>query len=70
MSYAPMVITTGMLMAYEALAIVLGQRTDTDYRGWFFNPYKGKVERPLPHWLERMILPIARREIAKLVGTS
>ena len=70
MSYAPMVITTGMLMAYEALAIVLGQRTDTDYRGWFFNPYKGKVERPLPHWLERIILPIARREIGKMVGTS
>lgn len=68
MSFAPMVITTGMLMAYEALAIVLGQETATDNRGWFFNPYKGKVERPLPRLIEMMVLPIARRQIKKLTG--
>jgi molybdopterin/thiamine biosynthesis adenylyltransferase len=70
MSFAPMVITTGMLMAYEALAIVLGQQTATDNRGYFFNPYKGKVERPLPKLVEAMIMPIARREIAKLTGSA
>lgn len=68
MSFAPMVITTGMLMAYEALAIVLGQETATDNRGWFFNPYKGKVERPLPRLIEMLVLPIARRQIKKLTG--
>lgn len=68
MSFAPMVITTGMLMAYEALAIVLGQETATDNRGWFFNPYKGKVERPLPRLVELLVLPIARRQIKKLTG--
>ena len=68
MSFAPMVITTGMLMAYEALAIVLGQKTATDNRGWFFNPYKGAVEKPLPKLVEMLVMPLARREIAKLVG--
>ncbi|WP_449397018.1 HesA/MoeB/ThiF family protein [Devosia riboflavina] len=70
MSFAPMVITTGMLMAYEAIAIILGQQTRTDCRGWFFNPYEGKVERPLPGFLSAIISPIARREIAKLVSSA
>jgi len=68
MSFAPMVITTGMLMAYEAIALVLGQQTKTDCRGWFFNPYEGKVERPLPFWLSAVVTPIARRQIARLVA--
>ncbi|UJW84122.1 HesA/MoeB/ThiF family protein [Devosia sp. SL43] len=70
MSFAPMVITTGMLMAYETIAIILGQKTKTDCRGWFFNPYEGKVERPLPGILSAIITPIARREIAKLVNAT
>ncbi len=45
-SYAPMVITTGNLMAYEALALLSGQNTRTDDRGYFFNPYTGRTERP------------------------
>jgi molybdopterin/thiamine biosynthesis adenylyltransferase len=70
MSFAPMVITTGMLMAYETIAIILGQTTKTDCRGWFFNPYEGKVERPLPGLLSAIITPIARRQIAKLVNAA
>ena len=70
MSFAPMVITTGMLMAYETIAIILGQQTKTDCRGWFFNPYEGKVERPLPGILSAFLAPIARREIAKLVNAT
>ncbi|MDB5530072.1 MAG: thiamine biosynthesis protein ThiF [Devosia sp.] len=70
MSFAPMVITTGMLMAYETIAIILGQTTKTDCRGWFFNPYEGKVERPLPGLLSAIITPIARRQIAKLVSAA
>lgn len=68
MSFAPMVITTGMLMAYETIALILGQKTKTDNRGWFFNPYEGKVERPLPFWLSVVITPLARRQIARLVA--
>lgn len=68
MSFAPMVITTGMLMAYETIAVILGQHTKTDCRGWFFNPYEGKVERPLPGFLSAIVTPIARRAIARLVN--
>jgi molybdopterin/thiamine biosynthesis adenylyltransferase len=70
MSFAPMVITTGMLMAYETIALILGQQTKTDCRGWFFNPYEGKVERPLPGILSAIITPIARRKIAELTGAA
>ena len=48
MSFAPMVITTGNLMAYEALQAVMGRRSRTDHRGWFFNPYAPRAEKPLP----------------------
>ena len=46
-SFAPMVITTGNLMAYEAIALLLGQSTKTDDRGYFFNPHTARVERPV-----------------------
>ncbi|HEY2068417.1 MAG TPA: ThiF family adenylyltransferase [Rhizomicrobium sp.] len=47
MSFAPMVITTGNLMAYEALQAVMGRTSRTDHRGWFFNVYHPRVEQPL-----------------------
>ncbi|HTM77790.1 MAG TPA: ThiF family adenylyltransferase, partial [Devosia sp.] len=70
MSFAPMVITTGMLMAYETIAIILGQTTKTDCRGWFFNPYTAKVEHPLPGLLSAIVTPLARRQIARLVNAA
>ncbi|MDR6529824.1 molybdopterin/thiamine biosynthesis adenylyltransferase [Caulobacter rhizosphaerae] len=48
MSFAPMVIATGCLMAYEALWLLMGRRSKSDCRGWFFNPFAGRIERPLP----------------------
>jgi hypothetical protein len=48
MSFAPMVITTGNLMAYEALQLTMGRASRTDHRGWFLNPYRPRIERPLP----------------------
>ena len=38
MSFAPMVITTGNLMAYEALQLVMGRPSHTDHRGWSSTP--------------------------------
>ncbi|HTN64403.1 MAG TPA: ThiF family adenylyltransferase [Devosia sp.] len=70
MSFAPMVITTGMLMAYEAIALILGHTTKTDCRGWFFNPYTAKVEHPLPPLLSAIVTPLARRQIARLVSAA
>ena len=59
MSFAPMVVTTGCLMAFEAIALLLGRETKTDFRGWFFNPRGPSVERPhrLPvAWMRRRLV--------------
>jgi molybdopterin/thiamine biosynthesis adenylyltransferase len=45
-SFAPMVITTGNLMAYETIAALCGRAAGADCRGWFMNPYRGRIERP------------------------
>jgi molybdopterin/thiamine biosynthesis adenylyltransferase len=50
-SLAPMVWGTGILMAYEALKVVLGRGTLSDYRGIFWNPWDLKIEKPLPSWI-------------------
>lgn len=68
MSFAPMVITTGMLMSYEAIAIVLGKTTGTDARGWFFNPYIPAVERPRSRLMEALLKPVVRRFLARMMS--
>jgi len=45
-SFAPMVITTGNLLAYEAIAALCGRPAAADCRGWFLDPYSGRIERP------------------------
>jgi molybdopterin/thiamine biosynthesis adenylyltransferase len=65
MSFAPMVVTTGCLMAFEAVALLIGRETRTDYRGWFFNPRGASVERPRPiaaAWMRRRVV---RRFLAR-----
>lgn len=68
MSFAPMVITTGMLMTYETIALVLDEPTRTDERGWFFNPYRGRVERPRNVLTAALLRPVVRRFLAKLTA--
>ena len=68
MSFAPMVITAGNLMAYEALQLVMGRTSKTDHRGWFFNPYAPKIERPLFGALAAAKGAIVRRYLAKLMA--
>ncbi len=68
MSFAPMVITTGQLMAYEAINVLLGRPRGADNRGWFFNPYKGRVERPKPAWLAAILRPVVRQFLNKLAA--
>lgn len=70
MSFAPMVITTGMLMCYEAIAACLGKPQIADFRGWFFNPYKGRVERPLNPLASALLRPLVRRFLRKLTGET
>ncbi|HEX2090776.1 MAG TPA: ThiF family adenylyltransferase, partial [Longimicrobiaceae bacterium] len=47
-SFAPMVILTGNLMAFEATNLAMGRPSGMDCRGAFFNPWTFRVERPLP----------------------
>jgi len=68
MSFAPMVITTGNLMAYEGLQLLMGRTTRTDHRGWFFNPYRPKIERPLPAPLAAMKGLMVRRFLSRMLG--
>lgn len=68
MSFAPMVVTTGNLMAYEALQAVMGRRSRTDHRGWFLNPYAPRVERPLPPPLAAAKALLVRRFMARMMG--
>ncbi|MNT15040.1 hypothetical protein D3C72_1500720 [compost metagenome] len=67
MSFAPMVITTGNLMAFEAAKLVLDRPRLADARGYFFNPWTMRVETPrnaLAAWLVRAAV---RRFMARLL---
>jgi molybdopterin-synthase adenylyltransferase len=68
MSFAPMVITTGNLMAYEALQMAMGRPSRTDHRGWFFNPYRLRVERPLPAPIAAAKGMLVRRFMARMMA--
>ena len=68
MSFAPMVITTGNLMAYEALQAVMGRPSRTDHRGWFFNPYAPRIERPLFGPVAAAKGLLVRRFMAKMMA--
>jgi molybdopterin-synthase adenylyltransferase len=68
MSFAPMVISTGMLMAFEAIALILGRRTGTDCRGWFLNPHKPAIERPHNAVVSALLRPLVRRAIVQLTS--
>ncbi len=46
MSFAPMVITTGNMMCFEAINLALGRPSGADCRGYFFNPWTATIERP------------------------
>ena len=68
MSFAPMVITTGMLIAYETIALLLGNNTGTDNRGWFLNPYKPAIERPRPAVVAAVLRPLVRRFLDRMIA--
>ena len=70
MSFAPMVISTGMLMAYETIALILGNKTGTDNRGWFFNPYKPAVERPRSAPVAAVLHMIAKRFLTQMMADT
>jgi molybdopterin/thiamine biosynthesis adenylyltransferase len=68
-SFAPMVVTTGALMAYEAIRLILGQSGGADHRGYFFNPHTARTEHPLPWPLSAAKGALVRRFMAKMGAT-
>ena len=68
MSFAPMVISTGMLMAYEVTQLATGRSSRTDCRGWFLNVYRNRVERPLPAPVALVMRPIVRRALKRMIA--
>ncbi len=68
MSFAPMVISTGMLMAYEVTQLATGRPSRTDCRGWFLNVYRNRVERPLPAPIALVMRPIVRRALKRMIA--
>lgn len=68
MSFAPMVLSTGMLMAYEAINGVLGKAHGADCRGWFFNPHASRVERPRNAAIAAILRPLVRRFLKKMMA--
>ncbi len=67
MSFAPMVISTGMLMTYEAIAGILEKPHGADFQGWFFNPYEGEVEKPKNPVFASLLRPLVRRFLLKIM---
>jgi len=65
-SFAPMVITTGNLMAYEVVAALCGRPAGADCRGWFLNPYRARIERPRPAPLAALRRAVVRRWLRRL----
>lgn len=68
MSFAPMVISTGMLMAYEVANSILGRPPGADHRGWFFNPHAGRVERPRNAITAAVLRPVVRRFLQRMMA--
>jgi molybdopterin/thiamine biosynthesis adenylyltransferase len=65
-SFAPMVVATGQLMAYETIRLVLGKPGGADHRGYFFNPHKPAVEKPLPWPISSAKAALVRRFMARM----
>jgi len=65
-SFAPMVITTGNLLAYAVVSAVCGRPPLADCRGWFLNPQGGRVERPRSSIVAALRRAAVRRWLGKL----
>jgi len=67
MSFAPMVITTGNLMAFETLKVILDRKRLADARGYFFNPWTMRIETPRNPLVAYVVRLMVRRFIARLM---
>jgi hypothetical protein len=67
-SFAPMVIETGTLMAFEAVKLLLDRDSGVDHRGVFLNPWTMTVERPRSAAVAWLRERVARRLLARMTA--
>ncbi|MFM9863621.1 MAG: HesA/MoeB/ThiF family protein [Micropepsaceae bacterium] len=67
-SFSTMVTMAGTMMADEAIRVILGRPAGTDHRGYFFNPHRGRVERPLPAPIAFVKRSIVRRFMQRMMA--
>ena len=59
-SFSPMVWTTGCMMAYEAIRLILNKKGGPNVNGMFFNPWSCKIEKP-----KSVLMAAIRRHFVK-----
>ena len=65
-SIASMVWTTGLLMSYEALKIILKKEKAASCYGVFLNPWNHKFEKPWPRFMQPILRKIVAGELKKM----
>ena len=70
MSFAPMVVTTGNLMCYEAIKIAINDAHTTNHLGYFFNPYLLRIERPRPLLIRKIVTLVVKRYLRKMLNAA
>jgi hypothetical protein len=63
-----MVIISGNLMAYEAMGALLDRPSGAGHRGYFLDPWTGRIERPGNGILLAVRRRRALRALARLAG--
>ena len=67
-SFAPMVILTGNLMAFEAVKLLIGRPSGVDHRGVFLDPWSFAVERARAAPVAWVFERFARRLLRRIAG--
>ncbi|KQN40265.1 thiamine biosynthesis protein ThiF [Sphingomonas sp. Leaf407] len=67
-SFATMVTMAGTMMAEEAIRVILGRAGGTDHRGYFLNPHRVRIERPLPAPIAAVRGIVVRRFLRRMMA--
>lgn len=69
-SFSTMVTMAGTMMAEEAIRVLLDRPAGTDFRGYFFNPHRMRVERPRPAPVAALRRLVVRRFLARMMAAA
>lgn len=69
-SFSTMVTMAGTMMAEEAIRVLLDRSGGTDFRGYFFNPHRMRVERPKHAPVAALRRLVVRRFLARMMAAA